>query len=319
MTGGSAGGRGDRRRSPSWTKARGVLATDVLGEELAQMRDAHPHVDRLAVHTADLADADQVRSIVPAAANLLGGVDVLVNNAGVQPDGPPLDVCTADISTDFAVNVRAPMLLMQDGVPPWIERGPPGSIVNIASANAFQNESPESVYNASKAALVALTNAYAHEFGHHRIRANVVAPGETITPEAEQDMSQDPANASSCSATCEDPPPIRRHPARPGDGGAVPGQRRRRFISAQTLDRRRRRARRRQLVRRRGRSTAAARGQAGDGMSETDVTTPDVPVVRTELPGPEEPSAVRPSRPRPHRHARSPTRCRSSRRARSTG
>jgi NAD(P)-dependent dehydrogenase (short-subunit alcohol dehydrogenase family) len=65
--------------------------------------------------------------------------------------------------------------------------------VNIASANAFQNESPESVYNASKAALVALTKAFAHEMGHHGIRANCVAPGETITPEAEAELAEDPA------------------------------------------------------------------------------------------------------------------------------
>ncbi len=60
------------------------------------------------------------------------------------------------------------------------------------------------------------------------------------------------------------------------------------------------------MVRRRGRTTAAPRGPAGDRMSETNVAPPDVPVVRTELPGPQEPSAVRPSRPRPHGHARSP-------------
>jgi NAD(P)-dependent dehydrogenase (short-subunit alcohol dehydrogenase family) len=63
--------------------------------------------------------------------------------------------------------------------------------VNIASANAIRNESPESVYNASKAALIALTTAFAHEFGHLGVRVNCVAPGETITVEAEAGMSDD--------------------------------------------------------------------------------------------------------------------------------
>ena len=169
-----------------------VLATDVLADGLHQMRDEHPHADRLAVHTADLADPAQVASIVPAALTLLGGLDVCVNNAGLQPDQHALDVTVEDFDTTFAVNVRAPMLLMQDGVRHWIERGSRGAIVNIASANAFQNESPESIYNASKAALVALTKAYAHEFAHHGIRANVVAPGETITPEAQAQMTNEP-------------------------------------------------------------------------------------------------------------------------------
>ena len=169
-----------------------VLATDVLADGLTRMRDPHPHVDRLAVHPADLADIGDVRTIVPAATRLLGQVDVLVNNAGLQPDQRALDVRPEDFDATFAVNVRAPMLLMQDVVRHWIDRGTPGAVVNIASANAFQNESPESIYNASKAALVALTKAFAHEFGHLGIRANVVAPGETITPEAEAEMRDDP-------------------------------------------------------------------------------------------------------------------------------
>ena len=90
------------------------------------------------------------------------------------------------------MNVRAPMLLMRDVCRHLIDRGAPGSIVNIASANAFQNESPEAIYNASKAALVALTNALAHEVGHLGIRANCVAPGETITPEATRELENDP-------------------------------------------------------------------------------------------------------------------------------
>jgi NAD(P)-dependent dehydrogenase (short-subunit alcohol dehydrogenase family) len=67
-----------------------------------------------------------------------------------------------------------------------------GAIVNIASANAFKNESPEAPYNASKAALVALTKAVAHELGHLGVRANCVAPGQTVTRETELEMQADP-------------------------------------------------------------------------------------------------------------------------------
>ncbi|MEP6759594.1 MAG: SDR family oxidoreductase [Actinomycetota bacterium] len=169
-----------------------VVATDRLDDALATLRASRPHADRLSVHTADLEDVEQVRRIVPAAVELMGGVDVLVNNAGVQPDGSFLDLSPGDIDRCFAVNVRAPMLLMRDVCRHLIDRGTPGSIVNIASANAFHNESPEAIYNASKAALVALTKAIAHEVGHHGIRANCVAPGETITPEAEQELARDP-------------------------------------------------------------------------------------------------------------------------------
>ena len=170
-----------------------VLATDVLAEELEQLGSGHAHADRIATHAADLSGVDAARGVVTTAIEVLGGVDVLVNNAGLQPDGPALDVDPKEFDSTFAVNVRAPMLTMQEACRHWIDCSSPGAIVNIASANAFQNESAESIYNASKAALVALTKAFAHEMGHHGIRANCVAPGETITPEAEAAMSDDPA------------------------------------------------------------------------------------------------------------------------------
>jgi NAD(P)-dependent dehydrogenase (short-subunit alcohol dehydrogenase family) len=190
----TGGGRGIGRGIVDAFLAEGatVLATDVLTGELARLRETYSHLGRLAVHPADLAEDEQVHGIVPAALTHLGGLDVLVNNAGLQPDGPALDVTPADFNAVFSVNVRAPMLLMQHACRHWIEQGNAGAIVNIASANAFQNESPESIYNASKAALVALTKAYAHEFGHHGIRANCVAPGETITPEADAEMAANP-------------------------------------------------------------------------------------------------------------------------------
>jgi len=170
-----------------------VLATDVLRAELRSLASAHPTSERLRTHVADLSDPDAARGVVRAGVEALGGLDVVVNNAGIQPEGRALDVAPADFDLTFAVNVRAPMLLMQEACSYWIDRGTWGSIVNVASANAFQNESPESVYNASKAALVSLTYAFAHELGHHGIRANCVAPGETITPEAEADLDADPA------------------------------------------------------------------------------------------------------------------------------
>jgi NAD(P)-dependent dehydrogenase (short-subunit alcohol dehydrogenase family) len=170
-----------------------VLATDVLADGLALLAREHPHADRIATHEADLRSIDGARSVVTAAIETLGGVDVLVNNAGLQPDGPALDVGAGEFDATFAVNVRAPMLTMQEACRHWIDRGLPGAIVNVASANAFRNESPESIYNASKAALVALTKAFAHEMGHHGIRANCVAPGETITPEAEAELASDSA------------------------------------------------------------------------------------------------------------------------------
>src|SRR3989304_1315590 len=65
-----------------------------------------------------------------------------------------------------------------------------GAIVTLPSTDAFAAESPQTHYNASKAALVMMTRSFAHELGHLRVRCNCVAPGETLTPMLGDDMDQ---------------------------------------------------------------------------------------------------------------------------------
>jgi NAD(P)-dependent dehydrogenase (short-subunit alcohol dehydrogenase family) len=168
-----------------------VVAVDVLEEELERMRSSQADPGRVDVRAADLADVGAARGAVEDAIATLGRLDVLVNCAGVMPDGPFLEVDPAVFDRTFAVNVRAALATMQVAGAHFAERGG-GAIVNIASANAFKNESPESVYNASKAALVALTKAVAHELGHLGVRANCVAPGQTLTAEELAAIAADP-------------------------------------------------------------------------------------------------------------------------------
>ena len=166
-----------------------VAAADVSADGLATTRALAP--DRVSTHVVDLADFDAAKAMVRSAIEGLGRVHVLVNCAGVMPGGPILEVERQTFDTTFAVNARGPLATMQAVCPHMIEHGG-GAIVNIASANAFKNESPEAPYNASKAALVALTKAAAHELGHLGVRANCVAPGQTVTPETDELMRQDP-------------------------------------------------------------------------------------------------------------------------------
>jgi NAD(P)-dependent dehydrogenase (short-subunit alcohol dehydrogenase family) len=159
-----------------------VWALDILTDELERMRAAQDAGDRVRVRQVDLADFEDAKAAVEDAIAGLGRVHVLVNCAGLLPNGAFLKIPKETFDRTFAVNARAPMGTMQTVAPHMIASGG-GAIVNIASANAFKNESPEAVYNASKAALVALTKAVAHELGHLGIRANCVAPGQTLTEE----------------------------------------------------------------------------------------------------------------------------------------
>jgi NAD(P)-dependent dehydrogenase (short-subunit alcohol dehydrogenase family) len=165
-----------------------VAAADVLAPGLDALREGTAGATE--TFPVDLAEHAAVAALVPSVVERCRRLDVLVNCAGLQPDGPALDVTAEEFDSTFAVNVRAPFVLMQDACRHFVAAGG-GAIVNIASANAIRNESPESIYNASKAALVALTRAFAHEFGHLGVRVNAVCPGETITPEAEEEMTDE--------------------------------------------------------------------------------------------------------------------------------
>lgn len=171
-----------------------VFAADIQGDTLERMWMEQSEPTRVETDVVDLSDFDATVAMAQRAVARLGQVHVLVNCAGVMPDGPLADVTRQTFDLTFAVNVRAPMATMQVVGVNMAERGG-GAIVNIASANAFKNESPESVYNASKAALVALTKAAAHEWGHLGIRANCVAPGQTLTPEEARAIANDPDEA----------------------------------------------------------------------------------------------------------------------------
>ena len=158
-----------------------VFAVDRDAPGLAALLEGHGPNAVTPIH-ADLATVEAARGVVDEAIRRAGRLHVLVNNAGVMPAGPILEVDEAVWEQTFAINVRAPFFTSQVAARHMVAQGG-GAIVNIASANAIRNESPEAPYNATKAALVSLTRAFAHELGHLGVRVNCVAPGETVSPE----------------------------------------------------------------------------------------------------------------------------------------
>ena len=170
-----------------------VFGTDIQAAGLAQL-ETGCEPGQIQTSVADLSNFDAAAAVAREAIAVLGDLHVLVNCAGLMPDGPFLEVTQQTFDLTFAVNARAALATMQVAGTHMAERGS-GAIVNVASANAFKNESPESVYNASKAALVALTRAVAHELGHRGVRANCVAPGQTVTPEKLRAMAADAQTA----------------------------------------------------------------------------------------------------------------------------
>jgi 3-oxoacyl-[acyl-carrier protein] reductase len=126
----------------------------------------------------DLASEQDIIKAVNAAATKLGGIDVLLNNAGILKELPLSEITAAHIDTMFAINVRAYILVARE-VLPHLPEG--GRIINIASELAYLGRQGASVYCATKAAVLGLTRSWSRELSP-RILVNAVAPGPTDTP-----------------------------------------------------------------------------------------------------------------------------------------
>ena len=114
---------------------------------------------------ADLANGKSVRALARQAIELGGGhVDILVNSAGIFPFGPTPDASDADIDMVYAVNVKAPFILVGKIAPTMAARGH-GAIINVLTMVAHFGVSGMALYGSSKAALMLLTKAWAAEFG----------------------------------------------------------------------------------------------------------------------------------------------------------
>jgi len=131
-------------------------------------------------HTAialDVGDAEAVGGAVKQAADALGGLDVLVNNAGTARSGSPLNQSENDFDAVMDVNLRGVWLMATECGRHWRENGTPGNIINIASVLGERVATGVAAYCVSKAGVVQMTKAFALDLARHDIRVNALAPG----------------------------------------------------------------------------------------------------------------------------------------------
>ena len=129
----------------------------------------------------DLGDPDDARRGLAEAIDTMSGIDVLVNNAGVFEIVALLDIEAERWSRMFDINTRSMLLTIQVAARTMIEQGSGGRIVNMASMGGKDPAPGQAHYAASKAAVIALTQAAAKELGEHQITVNALCPGYVLT------------------------------------------------------------------------------------------------------------------------------------------
>jgi NAD(P)-dependent dehydrogenase (short-subunit alcohol dehydrogenase family) len=132
---------------------------------------------------ADLSDAQDVRRL----AEVVGDIDVLVNNGGFSAWAPTAEFEIDKFDAMFATNVRAPFILVGAFAPGMAARGN-GSIINLSSMAAEVGLAGGAAYSATKASLSAMTRSWATEYSPSGVRVNSIAPGPVHTEGSQDDL-----------------------------------------------------------------------------------------------------------------------------------
>jgi glucose 1-dehydrogenase len=130
----------------------------------------------------DVSSEEDVVQMVDAAIGGLGGLDVLVNNAGIQISRPSHELSSEDFDKVLAVNLRGSFLCAREAIRHFLAEEKPGSIINVSSVHQLIPKPDYLGYSTSKGGMQNLTRTLALEFAGRGIRVNGIGPGATVTP-----------------------------------------------------------------------------------------------------------------------------------------
>lgn len=161
-----------------------------IGRDLARGASLLEEMKRLSAQDhlflqADVTKHDEIKRVVETTFKQYGTIDVLVNNAGIAPQGTVETLTEEEWDEVFAVNVRSIFLFSKYVVPIMRQQGG-GSIVNIGSTAGTVGAWNLHAYSASKGAVIQLSKSMAAEYGKDRIRVNALCPGGTLTTMMEE-------------------------------------------------------------------------------------------------------------------------------------
>jgi 3alpha(or 20beta)-hydroxysteroid dehydrogenase len=178
---GASGGIGCATARRLASEGASLLLADLPGPGLAASAESAQAAGRVETLAVDVSREDDVMRMIETAVAHFGGLDLLVNNAGIEGVVAPIEEYPVDVfDRVLAVNARGVFLGVKHAAPALRRRGG-GAIVNLASVAGLQGDPSLVAYIASKHAVIGITRSAALALGAHRIRVNSVCPSPVET------------------------------------------------------------------------------------------------------------------------------------------
>jgi glucose 1-dehydrogenase len=157
-------------------------ATETKGQVEACAAKVQQMGVRDVIVKGDVSKEEDVVAMFEDTVDKLGGLDVLINNAGIQISRPSHELSAADFDKVIGVNLRGAFLCAREAIKHFLDAGKPGVIINISSVHQVIPKPNYLGYSVSKGGMQNMTRTLALEYAGQGVRVNAIGPGATITP-----------------------------------------------------------------------------------------------------------------------------------------